>query len=498
LPIAAIAVAIGSLKWRFQHDAALMLYVGFAIDQLHLVPYRDVFDFNLPGAYFIYRVIGALSGYSELAVRESELALLAVTAFLSLRWMQPIGRRTAQTGAAIWCLAYLGLGPRESLQREFILMPALLLSLAMNDGLSGGGLVRRAAAGMLWGIVATIKPHAAIGFLLVGCVDSLVAFGARASYRQVVRVALVPALAGFSVPIAGVLLYLSHIGALPAFFDIALNYWPLYTHLSGEHEPLSATARLAYIVDHLRSFAGAAVLPYFLMAALVGVYARLSDRTFGPVQRKRVALVGGLAICYWLYPAFSGTFWPYHWIPCTYFVTQLMALCVDETQTSARGAKSLFRLGVLALALISALPLGLFARTVLARSLPAPNDGRVDQIAAYLKEHLQPGDTVQPLDWTGGAVHAMLLARAPIATPYLYDFYFYYDVSSPYVQRMRADFIERFERARPRYVVDVREHKAWIRGPDTSLEFPALASALSDQYRPVLSENDFVIYERLP
>ena len=54
-----------------------------------------------------------------------------------------------------------------------------------------------------------------------------------------------------------------------------------------------------------------------------------------------------------------------------------------------------------------------------------PIDMPDDEIAAFLlAADLQPGDTVLPVDWTEGAVHAMLIAKALPASPFIYDYYF--------------------------------------------------------------------------
>ena len=53
------------------------------------------------------------------------------------------------------------------------------------------------------------------------------------------------------------------------------------------------------------------------------------------------------------------------------------------------------------------------------------NQGPPAEIAKYLKDHLEPGDTVQPMDWTGAKIlKGMLIARAKVATSFVYDFHF--------------------------------------------------------------------------
>ena len=104
--------------------------------------------------------------------------------------------------------------------------------------------------------------------------------------------------------------------------------------------------------------------------------------------------------------------------------------------------------------------------------------------------------TVQPLVWTGGALLAMLEARAHIATPYVFDFYFYHHVSNPYIQSLRADFMTRLQESRPRFVIEVVSiDKPWVAGPDTSREFPELRNFMRENYVITLFKEDYVIYE---
>jgi hypothetical protein len=480
LVVFAAVLAAASLRWRIEHDLPLLLYVAFAINRLGLVPYRDIFDFNMPGAYTLYRGIGAVSNYSDLGVRCADLAILGATLALSFAFMKPFGRRAATCGAALWAIVYLSSGPSESLQRDALVVPVLLLALVSDAGISSRSTARRIAAAAFWGVAATIKPQAAIGFPVIVAFECIAASRQRIPRTRVTAI-IASAAAGFAAPLIGVLIYLAYIGSLSAFTEVVTQYLPLYAHLSGGHTPLSGLERAVYVLRNVRRFSGAEMLPLLCIPAVVGAYAALHHSRLGASEKRRVTLLLALAACYWVYPVISGAFWPYHWFLCTYFVVQLSSLCV---------------------AFIATVPVEFFASSLSTRAMPPPKDGRVDAIAQYLASELREGDTVQPLDWTGGAVHAMLIARAKLATPFLYDFYFYYDVSNPYVQELRRRFIDRMRTSRPRFIVDVLEDKAWVNGPDTTVDFPELRDEIASHYRAVHhltvnGKDDVVVYERL-
>jgi hypothetical protein len=101
------------------------------------------------------------------------------------------------------------------------------------------------------------------------------------------------------------------------------------------------------------------------------------------------------------------------------------------------------------------------------------------------------------LDWTGGTLLAMLETRTPIATPYVFDFYFYHHVSNPYIQSLRMDFVHQLATASPRYIVEVTSiDKPWVSGEDTTREFPELRAFLKEHYSITIQKDDYTIYER--
>jgi hypothetical protein len=89
----------------------------------------------------------------------------------------------------------------------------------------------------------------------------------------------------------------------------------------------------------------------------------------------------------------------------------------------------------------------------------------------------------------------MLISRAQLATPFIYDVQFYHHVSSPYIQSLRQRFIQSLKTARPRFIIQITSDKPWVGGADTSHSFEELQSILEKDYSPVLSGNGFIIYE---
>ncbi len=488
-----------SLRWPVIHDSPIMFYLAFLLNH-GSVPYRDFFDMNMPGTYFAFLLLGLLSGFREIPIRLADIAILVLTFALTWIWIKPFGKKAAWAACVLWGLAYLRFGPAMSLQREYLIIAPIVLAILILTRTPGaGGWLRHFSVGVLFGLAFAIRPHSVIGLPLLLLFMLLRDRHEKPlSYprpRALVFSTIIPAAAGLLLPVAILALYLWSKGALGPFVEMARNYWPLYTHLTGEHETVEGLRRYAYLLKGYRRLGD---LSFWLAAASTASFALLYDSPLASNRKQQVRLMIGLAICYSMYPVFAGQFWPYHWLLFLYFIILLSALCLADRGDAASGSKSFFLVMVLMTTLLFGglrIPPGL-TDTLGGANPYEPKGGRVRAIATYLEENLRPGDTVQPLDWTGGAVHAMLLSRAMPATRFIYDFHFYHHVSTPYIQQLRKEFIQELKTKRPRFVVEiVSEDKPWVFGADTTREFPALSSLLTTDYTTVSRGEGYIIHE---
>jgi len=469
-----ITQAVYSTRWQIAHDEAPLLYEAFLM-QSGQMPYRDLFDFQMPGSFLAYFVLGSLSGFDAFRLRILDLLILAAILTVTFFALRRFGKAPALAAALLFGLKYLQGGLSMSLQREYLLLiflaPAVYISLLdeMTPRL-------RLTLGVLFGLAALIKPHAAIGLLPMLAAD-LWALVKRPSLT------LLPAAAGFLIPIAAVFAWLGFTGALTPFLSIATNYWALYSQINGQMEITTGAERLSLLLTQTLHLGGHAL---WLIPAAIGVYFN---------QNKKTYLLAALAFCYALYPALSGQFFPYHYIPFLYFIILLSSLTFDlRPSTSSSFTRSVHLSSlILFFALLS--PSQTFLRQLQNKPLSTSTD-RAVQIARFLEKNLEEGDTVQPLDWTGGTLLAMLETRARLATPYVFDFYFYHHVSNPYIQSLRTDFLTDLQSASPRFIIEVTAiDKPWVSGADTSREFPALRAYLDQNYFIAIQKSDYVIYE---
>jgi hypothetical protein len=492
-----VAVAGLSLAWRIQHDAPLMLYFAFLIEELGWLPYRDFFEHQPIGAHALHVAIAKLVGYGDLPLRVFDLLYLAATLGLTAAWMAPLGRQVAWAGAVLFGLAYLGHGPRVSLQRDYLMLLPIAAALWLSVRPAALRESRRAAAaGLLLGVAATLKPQ--VGALLPAFALYYLwrwrEAGAQRRFGDLARTGLAAA-AGLAAPTAVAAIWLWASGSLDPFLDVALHYWPLFASLDGFHRISEGSARLSYLLAQYGRLGGHTL---WLAPATLGTWLALFASDLDRAARAQVGLMVALCLCASLFTAASGRFWDYHWLLFLYFALQLAALCcVRQCQPADRWQRvfPLLVLWVVILALLRPPPIAL--RQLAGQPPPPPNAGRVDEIADFLQRELRPGDRVQPIDWTGGAIHALLIARAAPATPWITDFQFYHHVSDPWIQQIRARFVADLERARPRFVIRVGHERDLPRGPDASWRIEGLERILAHDYRVARAGDGYTILERV-
>src|SRR3989304_2982310 len=85
------AQAAFSLQWRITHDEAPLLYEAFLMQTEGRVPYRDIFDFQMPGSFAAYYLLAQLSGFSGyFRLRILDLGILA--ALLTVTFLHVVMR----------------------------------------------------------------------------------------------------------------------------------------------------------------------------------------------------------------------------------------------------------------------------------------------------------------------------------------------------------------------------------------------------------------------
>jgi hypothetical protein len=214
---------------------------------------------------------------------------------------------------------------------------------------------------------------------------------------------------------------------------------------------------------------------------LVAVFGSvLIDRRLAHEPRKRTLFrlaVSMLAI-YAFEPALSGQFWEYHYDPFQYWLLAILSLLALPILSGFGNV------AIPGLLLVSCVGYSFWRHHVIDAG-PAEH-GVVADMTRTLEREVPAGVPVQPLDWSTGAVQALLRTAHPLGTRFLYDYHFYHHVQTPIIQKLRIEFVTQLEKCRVPFVLEVRRsYKDVVSGVNTSDHFDALDRVLSERYESV-------------
>jgi len=490
-----------SLTWRLRHDSPFMLYMGYLMEHFNYVPYRDFFDVNMLGTYLSYQYLGRYFGFTDHGMHVADLMLLGILAVILALMLWRLGLRVVWAAFLLFSLSYLLEGSSMTLQRDYLVLFPVGLGIALAVGLPGFAPTRRALlAGFCFSAAAAIKPHVAIGLLPVliylASEQSSGERGWRSWSLAFLRNGAHAALGGI-LPVIAVVGYLLHNGALHDFMDSALHYVPLYAELTERHELLSPEARRRYVMANTLAMGG--LWPQIVMG-FIGLGAGFGNTRLDAGKLRIVSLLAMLIMAYAVYPAITGQFWQYHYLPFVFFLSISASLVFMPHPHGTPWQKRLIPLlMVLLVCCYLFKPQNGFRPLYHYQAAAPPKGGRVEAVTDYLKQNMRPGDTVQPLDWvSGGMLQAMLYAGAKPATEFLCYFHFFHHVDTPYIRALRVRFMESLSNARPRFIIKwVPDAAGWIKpGPRTAMTFPEVDEYIARHYEQKQAGNEYIIYER--
>lgn len=475
-----------SLDWPLIHDAPLMHYVAWRIAD-GAVPYRDLFDMNLPGAYLIHLGVLALAGDGDLPWRLFDLGWLAVTAALLYAYCRGLADPAGAAGAVLlFALWHLAGGAWHVGQRDFLLSPFLLGgALGVVRFVEGsGGLKALAWAGLLLGAATTVKPQA--GLFWLACAGIATVGGRQAGWRPGITV-----LACGMVPPGLVLGWLAWRGGLRPFLEALTGYiLPLYSQV-GRVSPWEGIGWYAY---------GWPILGLLGALALMGTLRRAH-----PERASRQALARWGAVCGIAHYLVQGKGWEYHLYPLILFLCALAAPALGlppagkaaggTDPTGPRRAGRL-RWATATVALVAVLTV-LAAKGVdaLDAGWIADKARRVNALTRDLGPIVRTGDTAQALDVTAGGIHALLRLRLAQPTRFIYDFHFFHHPGDPRIEALRAELVAGLEAGGPAVVIVLRD--SWPReGYERLEDFPALARLLARSYGLAVEGDGYRIYAK--
>ena len=490
-----LALAYRSRNWPLIHVPAQMHYLAWLFTE-GAVPYRDVFDMNVPGSYLIHIALWNMFGESNAAFRAFDLCWLAATCIAVHVYARRVADVwSATAGAALFAIYHLADGASQAGERDFLLTVFLVVGMhaVARYVESGGSTSWLWRAGLALGAAVAIKPPPVL-MLLAGAAAA--ALGARRIGRSSVRAFALVLAAGAVLPVLS-FVWLWSQGGLAAFVDVYANYVvPLYRHV-GRGSTAAAFSFSFYHLVPLLEFGLRTAREVRLASAMVICGTILAAMWLA--CRERFTLRHGLTMVGLAYGVINfvgqGKIWPYHMYPWVVFFCIAISMMLTSGIRTAHpfGARAY---AALVTAVYALLVVGLTVRAVKGtegltthNDIDAVNDLRhVEAIARDLKALVKPGDTVQQMDPHHMAIHSLLKARMREPSRFIYEFHFFHDVEDLRIQALRTEFMSALRSQPPAAMVMTPPDHRWLVG------FPELSSFIEGGYAVAIDRNDYRIY----
>ena len=407
---------VDSWHWPVVYDAQVMHYVSFLMDH-GWAPYRQIGDFNMPGAYLFEHFALHTFGNLDTGWRLWDFTLCAAFTAGVFAITRTYDWLAGVLAAGIFVMTHAGEGPPNAGQREQVMAVLLVVGTALLFE----GVRRRKPSllllfGLSTGMAAAVKPTVVVFCplaLLIAAVHLR-----RSGIRQ--RAYVLYALAGLTCAGAIALGFLLHYQALGTFTRLLTHAMPHYASVNR-----LSWGRLLYFMLQLSLlfYAGCATLAYALNC----------ERNFNWEQAVLLlgAVLGGLS-----YLAQHKGFMQ-HRYPLTAFLLILASIqIVMAMRSSQRPARWAAYAGVLAIVLFYV------PRNVrwIRAQLP------YDSVSMYMERDLSAMGVdrlqhqVQCLDIVDGCLNALFHLGLVQNTGSTGDLLLFLPQDAPEVQKARREF----------------------------------------------------------
>ncbi|HOD81235.1 MAG: hypothetical protein BWX88_01149 [Planctomycetes bacterium ADurb.Bin126] len=471
--------------------------------------YRDVFDGKGPGTYYAYALALKLFGASETGARLFFYLVAVVGSGLAAALAGRIGGWWCRLGAAlVFALAAMQgnsdcawfTAEGEDLMLPLVLGAVLLLGRAEHLGSAW----RLVGAGVLLGLAFLVKVTIVTTCFTLALVAAVVLLRQGAGWRGLLKAMLWTA-AGMALPVAACLGYYAAQGLLGEVYRLTVQYnrayggIRLFRDFTDLFRPLTA--------DRWRT------LSVLAIAALA----------LGPMREGAAwRLLWAAAAGGWLAAVWQGKNFPYQWTPvigCLAVAAGVACGRLAQWAWSASGSRA-WRVAAVAASLLllpaMAGPTDVYYLNRIYRQTAGLLSGQVgseefrkvhrtgsttadvtDRVAAYLRSHSQPTDTVHV--WGYETIVNFLADRR---SPSRFVLAFPLSQPGPWQKAWREEFLDILRQRPPLYVVVVHDDAEMYHGLDDVdsdkrlKEFPAMEEVLKTRYAPETRIERFELFRR--
>jgi hypothetical protein len=486
---------IKSLYWPLIQDAPIIHYVAQQMLS-GAVPYKDIFDVQMPGTFLIHLFVIKVIGDGSFAWRMFDLGCLFLISVFMFLFLSKRSKAAAVMSPLLFAIFHMSLGPkymgqRDYLQSLFILASSYFLSAYLGSKRKNSYLY---LAGFGLGAATTIKPYT---LLLIVFFAGVIIFYEGTNPRNWIASILKFGIGSTIIP-GLILFWLIGIDAFTSFVQIIFEYLiPFYSNIRG--------LDFISLMDHLR--ASRIIIPLIALAALSIIQKiKISHEIF-------IATVG--LVYGFLHYVLQGHGFVHHRYPFILFSIILFSVLVSEFlykpnsflisfndgKLSSRvklsgffSKQNLYKLFSLVNLIIVVVSLGLpMVKEVqknytLKRRMPYIREIR-REIEAY---GLTESDSIQVMDSVMGGIHILYLLDIKQPTRFIFDFQFFHDEEEQFIKDLRSEFVNDLNETPPRLIIIM--NKSVRMGFERIDRFPEFKTFLDQNYSLDKESDDYKIY----
>ena len=452
-----------TLDWKMVHDAPIMHYIAWNILD-GAVPYRDIFDMNMPGTYLIHMGVLKIFGEGDPAWRLFDIFILALTSIGMIIFCWRQGLLAGVTAATLFACFHISGGELMVGQRDFLMTPFLIFGghFVANIIENRQRMLYSFLAGILFGCAIWIKPYVLILFVV------LLLYAKIQSKNIFVSLLMI---LGFLLPVGGMFGWLYMIDGLLSWWEIFSQYLvPIYSSVGNEMTKAQMVSEMLLTL--------AVLLPFLALSTpLTGrFFVSLSGVIFGVIHY-----------------IIQGKGWHYHLSPLLLWASVFVSYRIGSNIKAPKTTPRFAALIGISMTCALASPLYLLTPEKIEQKVPDQSEA----IYSDLKDKIVAGDTVQVMDHTSGGIHALLKLHMKQPTRFLRDFHLYASGEKYYVQRIEDEFIHDLTEKLPKAIVLTRE--SWPSnntGFDRIKNSPRLSDLLQSKYHVEIDNPEYRIYLR--
>jgi hypothetical protein len=228
-----------TIHWQWMWDTQVMHYIVLLLNH-GKVPYKDIYDINMPGAYLTERWAIAVFGGGNLGWRLYEFALLGSMTLAMIVIALPVDWLAGLFAGVLFSLQVGSLGPWQAAERDEVMTVLIFVAYAfLFTGIRKGWPGLMAVFGLAMGLAILIKPTVVPFALCLLLFPFYVLRGRGKSPTAHILFAL----AGFAMALGILLAFLLPGHAVGPFLFILRKLVPYYSSLS--HPALRVLIRRA-------------------------------------------------------------------------------------------------------------------------------------------------------------------------------------------------------------------------------------------------------------